>query len=249
MKNNITKKVFQVFAVLVFIGFASSVLAATVPQVYVSPTGLTKNVNESFVVNTSVSASENKVYAVEGTINFKNLACEKITVADGMMAQSTPTCAKPYFLIGIPTGTNKDTVLFSMTVKGIATGDATITFTNVDSIGEGKSISDDSTAGTYTINNYTATSGSYTGGRNLVGSKILTGPTVTAGSKLETGSNGSKTTLDGKTATEEVEANSQVASAGMSISNISIIWILFVIILMLLIYIFLRERQYQKNTK
>lgn len=244
--KKITKYVFPVLILAVFIAFASSVSAATVPSVYVSPTGLTKNVNESFAVNVMVSASTSTVYAVEGTISFDNLTCESIKVAETLIAQSAPSCGNPHFLIGIPKGTTTAASLVEVTIKGKAIGNAIVSVTNVDVIGEGKSLSNSSTSGNYIILNGT-TSGSYTGGKNLVGSKIITGSTVTTGSKVATGVRGSKTTLDPKTATESVEANSQVASAGMSISNISIIWILIAIILLELVYIIKRERDFKKN--
>lgn len=249
MKNNITKILFPSLILIAFIGFSFTTFASTTPSVYVTPTGITKNVGEVFSTSINVNASDSKVYAVEGTINFKNLSCESITLADGLMAQTTPTCAKPYFLVGIPNGTNIDTVVLNIKVKSVSAGEAIINVSNVDIIGEGKSIGTNSTNGIYTIVNNGTTSGSYTyGSKNLTGSILTTNSSGSNTiSKVSTGSQGNKTTNVSKDLNESVESNTQLAFAGMSISGVSINWIQLVIILMLLIYIFLRERHYQKN--
>lgn len=240
---------FPILVVMAFISFGVTSYASTVPSIYVTPTGITKNVGEVFSTSINVNASESKVYAVEGTINFKNLSCESIDIADGLMAQTTPTCAKPYFLVGIPNGTNKDTAILNIKVKGVSAGEATISVSNVDIIGEGKSIGTNSTNGVYTIVNNATKVGSYANGnKNLTGSILETNSSGSNTiSKVSTGSQGSKTINGSKDLNESVESNTQLAFAGMGISGVSINWILLVIILMLLIYIFLRERHYQKN--
>lgn len=240
---------FPILVVMAFIIFGATSYASTAPSIYVTPTGITKNVAEVFSASINVNPTNGKVYAVEGTIDFKNLSCDSVVVVDGMMAQTTPTCAKPYFLIGIPNGTDKDTAFLNIKVKGVDVGVANVNIINVDIIGEGKSIGTNSINGIYTIVNNGTTSGSYTyGSKNLTGSILTTNSSGSNTiSKVSTGSQGSNTTNGSKDLNESVESNTQLAFAGMGISGVSINWILLVIILMLLIYIFLRERHYQKN--
>lgn len=249
MKNNIKNILFPILVFMAFISFGSTSYASTAPSIYVTPTGITKNVGEVFSASINVNPSSAKVYAVEGTIDFKNLSCDSVLVVDGMMAQTSPTCAKPYFLIGIPNGTDKDTAFLNIKVKGVDVGVANVNIINVDIIGEGKSIGTNSTNGVYTIVNNATKVGSYANGsKNLTGSILTTNSSGSNTiSKVSTGSQGSKTINGSKDLNESVESNTQLAFAGMSISGVSINWILLVIILMLLIYIFLRERYYQKN--
>lgn len=239
MKNNINKILFGILIAIVFASISSTVLASTIPSVYVTPTEITKNVGEVFSASVNVSASDSKVYAVEGTIDFKNLICDSITVAPGLMAQTTPTCAKPYFLIGIPNGTNKDTSVVDIKVKGASVGPANINITNVDIIGEGKSIGTKSTGGNYTIV-----------GVNLGGSYV---PPQSSGSKLTgsvpktTGSSINRKVAGVTDTNENVELNSQVAQAGMFGDFIPFDWILIIIILLLATYITLRELSLRKK--
>lgn len=245
MKKNITKILFPSLIVLAFIGFSHVTNASTVPSVYVTPTGITKNVHEVFSVSVNVSASDSKVYAVEGTINFKNLNCESITVADGLMPQTTPTCAKPYFLIGIPSGTVKDTVLATITLKGNAVGEATVSIANVDIIGEGKSVSTNSTIGSYIIK--TGPTGGYFDDKSIQDTSngfLIKKP---AGQIIN--KKAGKLLPVNDSLTNSTDSNNQLAYVGKTLPDISIIWILIAIILMLLIYIYYRERYYQKNSK
>ncbi len=244
MKNNINKILLGILIAIVFTSISSTVLASTIPSVYVTPTEITKNVGEVFSVSINVSASDSKVYAVEGTIDFKNLTCDSITVAPGLMAQTAPTCAKPYFLIGIPNGTNKDTSVVDIKVKGASVGPANINIINVDIIGEGKSIGTNSTSGNYTIV-----------GVNLGGSYI---PPQTSGSKITTGSapkitgsikNQKVAGATDTTKEAEIEANGQVASAGTFGDIMPFDWMLVVIIILLSTYITLRELYLKKNSK
>ena len=68
------------------------------------------------------------------------------------MAQSSPTCSNPHFLIGVPGCTTVDKVLFTASVKAGSAGTASIGLTGVDIIGEGVSVGSASISGNYTIN-------------------------------------------------------------------------------------------------
>ena len=150
MKKNINKILISVFALLAIFSIAGVVNAAG--GVYVTPASLTKTVGNSFDVSVGVQATASKVYAVEGTIVFNKLTCKSITVADGVTVQTAPTCAKPYFLLGIPNGTIIGKALLTASVTADSAGTASIGFTGVDIIGEGVSLGSDSVGGVYTIN-------------------------------------------------------------------------------------------------
>jgi len=132
MKNTKTKIILSAIIFLSVIGFVGTVDAAGA-SLYVSPATLTKTAGNSFSVSVGLNASGNKVCAVEGTIVFNNLSCQSITVASDVMAQSSPICSNPHFLIGIPNCTTSDKILLTVSVKGVSVGSA-------------------STSGNYTIN-------------------------------------------------------------------------------------------------
>lgn len=148
MKNIKTKIVLPVAIFLSAVG----VVSATTSSLYVSPANATKNVGEVSVVSIGVNSLGNKVCGAEGTLVFNNLSCLNITVASGLMAQSSPTCSNPYFLVGIPSCTTVDKDLFTVSVKVGSAGIASISATSVDVIGEGKSVGSALVNGTYTIN-------------------------------------------------------------------------------------------------
>jgi len=149
MKNNKFKILISAFVLLIF---SVAGIAEAAGGVYVTPATATKNVGNSFEVSVGVETTASKVYAVEGTLMFNNLTCKGITVADGVTAQTSPTCAKPYFLLGIPSGTNTGKVLLSVAVNAGTAGAASISFTGVDIVGEGVSLGSGSTVGSYTVN-------------------------------------------------------------------------------------------------
>jgi hypothetical protein len=151
MKNIKTKIILSAVAFLLIGSFAGTVYAADA-SLYISPASLTKTVGNIFSVSGGVNASGNKVCAVEGTLVFNNVSCQSITVASGLMAQSTPTCSNPYFLIGIPNCSTSSKALFTISVKAGSAGTASIGLTSVDVIGEGASVGSTGTSGNYTIN-------------------------------------------------------------------------------------------------
>lgn len=150
MKNIKIKSVLLAIVFLSVMSFAGTVDAAGA-SVYVSPANLTKTPGDVFNVSVGFNASGNKVCAVEGTLNFKNLSCQSITVTSGVMAQATPTCSNSYFMIGIPNCSTVDKALLTVSVKAGSAGIASISTTGVDVIGEGMSAGSGSIAGNYTI--------------------------------------------------------------------------------------------------
>jgi hypothetical protein len=150
MKNTKTKFILLTIAILSIVGITKIADAAS-SSLYVSPATLTKAVGNVFSTTVGVKAAGNKVCAAEGTLVFNNLTCQSISVASGLMAQSTPTCADPYFMVGIPSCTTLDKTLFTVSVKAGKAGAATLGSTSIDIIGEGLSLGSASASGKYTI--------------------------------------------------------------------------------------------------
>ncbi len=151
MKINKIKIILSAIILVSLISFVG-IVHATSSSLYFSPASLIKNVGDTFNTSVGFNTSGNKVCAVEGTLVFSNLSCQSISVADGLMAQTSPTCSNPHFLIGIPNCTTSDKVLLTTSVRAGNTGTASISATGVDLIGEGSSVGSISTVGNYTIN-------------------------------------------------------------------------------------------------
>ncbi|MCX6724313.1 MAG: hypothetical protein NT155_04065 [Candidatus Staskawiczbacteria bacterium] len=151
MKNIKTKIILSAIILLSVVGFVGTVNAAGV-SLYVSPASITKTAGTTFNASVGLTNSGSKVCAVEGTLVFNGLSCQSITIASDVMAQSSPTCSNPYFLIGIPNCTTLDKTLLTVLVKAGNAGTATISLTGVDIIGEGASVGSVATSGSYTIN-------------------------------------------------------------------------------------------------
>jgi hypothetical protein len=151
MKNNTTEIILSAIVFLSAVGFFGTADAAG-SSLYVSPASLTKTVGSTFGASIGVNAFGNKVCAVEGTLVFNNLSCQSITVASDVTPQSSPTCSNPHFLIGVPSCTTVDKVLFTVLAKAGNAGTASISLTGVDMIGEGLSLGSASINGNYAIN-------------------------------------------------------------------------------------------------
>jgi len=137
---------------IALLAFSESVAIASAAGLSVSPATATKTAGDALNVSVNLSTGGNKVCVVTGTISFKNVSCQSITVASGLMAQMAPSCANPSFSIGIPSCTTTDAPIISVnTITGTA-GAASIGLSDVDVIGEGKDVSTNGTGGTYTIN-------------------------------------------------------------------------------------------------
>jgi len=151
MKNIKTKIILSAIIFLSVVGFVGTAIAAE-SSLYISPASITKTAGNTFSASLGLTASGNKVCAVEGTLVFNNLTCQSITVASDIMVQSSPTCSNPHFLIGIPNCTTSDKALLTVSVRAGSAGTASISATGVDIIGEGSSVGSTSTKGNYTIN-------------------------------------------------------------------------------------------------
>lgn len=144
-----TKKLLTACAVLALTAvFAQSASAA---GVYVSPSTATKNVGETVSISVGVAGSGSKVFAVEGALSFDKLTCVSIVVADGVTSQTSPSCANPKFLLGIPSGTTGSKTLFTVVAKAPTAGEAKLSVGGVDVIGEGSSLSTAGAQGVYTV--------------------------------------------------------------------------------------------------
>jgi len=126
-------------------------ISAAGTSLYISPGSITKNVGDLFGAFVGFNSSGNKVCAVEGTLVFNNLSCQSITAVGDVMAQSSPTCSNPHFLIGIPNCAVSDKILFILSIKAGSAGMASVGLTGVDIIGEGASLGSASIGGNYTI--------------------------------------------------------------------------------------------------
>lgn len=131
--------------------FSVGIADASNSLIYISPNNLDKKVGESFVLVTTVDTAGSKVCAVEGKLQLDKLTCQNIVVGEEMMAQKSPSCADPSFLLGIPNCTTVNKTLFTVVVKGNSVGEATASFTGVDVVGEGFSLSTTSVGGNYNL--------------------------------------------------------------------------------------------------
>lgn len=150
MKNIKTKILISLFALISFTTIANAEMVPGV-SISVEPQTLKKDIGDTFYPSVIVKTPGDKVYAVEGTLVFDGLSCQSIMVADGLMAQSAPTCAKPYFLVGVPSGTATDKAILRVAVTPIRSGDVTLGIYSADVIGAGVSLSNVSTGAVYTI--------------------------------------------------------------------------------------------------
>ncbi len=150
MKNTKIKIIVPFIALLAFAGLVN-IAQAAVASINVSPASLTKNVGDSFTASVVLSPAGNTVYAVEGTVAFSNLNCKSITLSDGIMAQTAPTCASPRFVLGFTSGASSDKTLFTVSLNAPSAGTATVSLSGVKIVGAGVAITSTSVSGTYTI--------------------------------------------------------------------------------------------------
>jgi hypothetical protein len=152
---NKNKIILSISAILFAIGFAGMASAASA-TLYVSPSSTTKNVGDIINASVGINTSGNKACVAEGTIVFNNLTCQSISIPDGVMAQTTPTCSNPHFIIGIPSCSSVNKQLLTVVAKANIAGSASINISSVDIIGEGVSIGSSATSGNYTVKGVTA---------------------------------------------------------------------------------------------
>ncbi|MCD6080447.1 MAG: hypothetical protein J7J54_03215 [Candidatus Omnitrophica bacterium] len=149
-KNKITILILGIVGILIF--GSQIALAQDNPSVFVSPANLTKNVGDSFDLAVKINPGGQKVCAVEGQLALSKLTVQKVSVADGIISQTSPSFSNNfYFLLGIPGCTTQEKTLFTIRVKANAIGKAGVGFRNVDIIGEGISVSSAFVGGNYEI--------------------------------------------------------------------------------------------------
>ncbi len=256
MKKTKIAVIFSAFILFAVFGFVANVNASGT-SLYVSPASLTKNVGDSFNVTVGVSASVEKVFAAEGTLNFNGLECKSITVASGLIAQLTPSCDNPHFLVGIPSGTTAGKTLITINVKAEKAGNASVTIGGVDVIGEGKSLSTASSGGSYVIKSTTVIEAEV---------KAVPSPeaeTVKTPVTAEIKSEGQTTTQETETSAEEVLPPTSTVSVdevtvndqdtGRVMGNFEekdnnwynsyILWIIVIILIVIIIVILMKRKK------
>jgi len=117
----------------------------------VSPATSSATVGVPFKVSVQANAAGNKVCVVSGTLVFKNLSCQNITIANGLIAVTAPSCGSPSFTIGIPKCTTNVQNLISLSVYGNGVGQATLSIAGAKVIGASTDVVFTSQAGTYNI--------------------------------------------------------------------------------------------------
>ena len=132
------------------VALGGAVYAAS-PALSILPATASKNVGTAFNVSVQLDPQGNKVCVVKGTLSLNALTCESVTVASGLMAQTTPTCQNPSFTLGIPKCTTVLQNLLTVSVKGSAIGRATASLTVTKVIGAGAIVVSASNTGTYDI--------------------------------------------------------------------------------------------------
>ncbi|MCX6718613.1 MAG: hypothetical protein NTY81_03395 [Candidatus Staskawiczbacteria bacterium] len=127
------------------------IVLADASTLSVSPASANNSVGAEFDVLVQLNPANNKVCVVKGTIDLTNLSCQSITLASGVMAQTTPTCASPNFVLGIPKCSAVEQNLFSVSVQGIQAGPATLSIEGAKVIGAGADVASTLQNGTYNI--------------------------------------------------------------------------------------------------
>lgn len=145
-----TKYIISIVTLISIFFTAYTAYAADV-SLFVSPADGERKAGESFEFSVFVGSSEKPVYVAEGKLVFGNLSCGSITVVSGLMAQSSPTCENPYFLVGIPGGSTTTKRILDVKVSGGSAGMASVSLTGVDIVGEGVSLGKGSAGGNYTL--------------------------------------------------------------------------------------------------
>ena len=146
-------KKITITSIIVFISMllGSQLAFASNAILSVSPSASTSTVGSVINAIIKIEPTGNNVCVVKGTINFAGLSCQSVTVANGVMAQTVPTCAEPNFTIGIPKCASSTQNLLSVSVKGTQVGQGVISFSGVKVIGAGSDVVSNSLSGNYNI--------------------------------------------------------------------------------------------------
>jgi len=140
------------FIGILIIGFGTwDTVSAADSSVYVLPAQANKEIGSTFNITVKVNPDGQKVCAVEGKLSLTKLSCQKVTMGSGLSAQTSPSCDDLSFLLGIQGCVTNKKTLFTVRVKAKNAGSGIAKFTGVDIIGEGISISSNSSGGSYTI--------------------------------------------------------------------------------------------------
>ncbi len=145
------KKIILSLLIVVGIFGAGQMVFADSATLSVLPASSDSVVGSTINVSVKLDPAGNKVCVVKGVLNFNNLSCQSISVADGIMAQVNPTCAKPNFTLGIPNCATIAKNLLSVLVKGTAVGQAGLSFSGVKIIGAGADVPFSPQNGVYNI--------------------------------------------------------------------------------------------------
>jgi len=213
------------------LGTSQMALAAT-PTLSATPSTLNKNAGETFYVAVNLIPQGENVCVVKGTINFNNLTCKGITLNSGFMAQTTPTCANPKFVVGIPGCTNASKNILTVSVVGANYGQAKISFTDVKVIGEGKDVASNLNEGTYNI------------------SAVQASQIVTPDEQIATSTTEQNTNTDEQANGEEVMPATVGVASLSSILDYKYFWPLLIIFIILSIsygiYYFVNKKKEKK---
>jgi hypothetical protein len=151
MKNIKTKVILSTVVLLSVIGF-TGIASAAGNSLYTYSATPTVTTGSNITTSVVAGTSGDKICAVQGKVVFNNLVCQSITLTGSLMAQTMPTCANPNFVIGIPNCTIANMALFTVVSKAGTPGTGTISFSDVNLIGEGVSVGNYTLAGHYNIN-------------------------------------------------------------------------------------------------
>ncbi|MGB8815950.1 MAG: hypothetical protein WCC74_01770 [Minisyncoccia bacterium] len=151
MKINQFKIIVYTLTLLLLASSFNLTYATSGANVYSFPATATKYVNDNINVAVKVDPAGNDVCVVKGTIVFENLSCKNITLTEGLMAQTIPTCSKPNFTVGIPSCTKTEKTLFTVNTDFASTGSAGVKLSGVSVIGVGVAVPSSYSDGNYTV--------------------------------------------------------------------------------------------------
>jgi len=143
-------KILSLLAIVGMLGISQIAFAAN-STLSVSPASLNSTAGKTFNVSVQLDPAGNKVCVVKGTLNLNNLSCQAVTVADGLMIQTNPSCSSPSFTVGIPKCSTAVENILSVSVKGTQAGQANLSITGAKVIGVGVDVPFTSQSGVYQI--------------------------------------------------------------------------------------------------
>ena len=212
-------------ALLLGLGFAGKVLA-TGDYLYTSPAVGSVNTGSSVSTSIMMGTSGDKICAVQGTVVFNNLICQSITLANGVIAQTSPTCSNPSFVLGIPDCTTANKALFTISSVAGKPGLASINFSNVNLVGTGTSVGSASLAANYAVNALPVVTAPE---HNTIATKKIT--TYKQVAQAKTPKIVAKETST--TSTPQATKTGALALIGSAFTNPGVLWAIIVLLLVL----------------